>query len=482
MKARLALLVVGLAVLLATAVGTPPQGLSAEGYVALGLLVVMALWWFTEALPVTATALLPFVVLPLAGAGAIADVASSYMAPVLFLVLGGALLALAMEKSGLHRRVALAVVSRAGTNPRRLVLAFMGATAFVSMWVSNTASALIMMPIATSVLAAVLPARPAPGTRPPDFAAALVLGVAYAATIGGLGTLIGSPTNAIAAGIIERTLGLRIGFLEWALVGVPLVVVSIPVSWWLLTRLVFRSMPPEFDRAALVAAIGERPALTSGERRLLPILGAAVIGWIALPWLRTLPGLATLDDATIAIVAALALFVVPAGTRAGTASGDRTATLLEWSDTARAPWDVLVLFGGGLALAEAITATGLGDWIGTQLAGLGALPIALTMLGIVLTVIFVTEFASNVAAAASFIPIVAGLAGAIDAPALLLVLPAAFAATWGFMVPSGTPPNAIAYATGYVRVRDMVRAGFWIDLLGLALIPVLCLLAVRILG
>jgi sodium-dependent dicarboxylate transporter 2/3/5 len=429
----------------------------------------MALWWFTETLPVTATALLPFLVLPATGAGTLPAVAASYMSPVIFLVLGGALLALAMEKSGLHRRLAVAVLGRAGSEPRGLVLAFMVATAFISMWVSNTSTTLIMMPIAGSVLAAVLPEEVRRSQAERHFAVALVLGVAYGASIGGLGTLIGSPTNAIGAGVIERTLGVKIGFLQWLAVGIPLVVIAIPLAWLVLTRVAFPFALPAVDRGSLLAALGPQRRWSTAERRLLPVLVLTAVLWIALPVLK-LPALAGIEDSSVAILAALALFAIP--------SGATTGTLLEWRDTERAPWDVLFLFGGGLALAEAITATGLGGWLGTWIGGAADLPMPLFVVLVVLVVIVVTEFASNVAAAASFIPVVAGVTVALGLDPLVLTLPAAMAATWGFMMPAGTPPNAIAYASGYVKVPQMIRAGLWVDLLGLLVIPASVAIAV----
>ena len=526
---RLVLLALGLLILIVAAIAPPPAGLSAAGCVTLGLLAVMALWWFTETLPVTATALLPFLVLPATGAAKLAEVAASYMSPVIFLVLGGALLALAMEKSGLHRRMAVAVLTRAGAAPAGLVLAFMAVTAFTSMWVSNTATTLIMMPIAASVLASVLPLPSQRSGGERHFALTLVLGVAYGASIGGLGTLIGSPTNAIAAGVIERTLGVHIGFLQWLAVGVPLVLVAIPLAWWILTRIAFPFSLPPLDRTQLLAAIGPQAHWSAAERRLLPVLLLAAFAWVALPLLK-IPMLAGIEDSSVAILAALALFVIPAGRRAATRglaaahgqaqpgagadvsrgvdadpplelparaarvglpdlvhqgpmsdpepAGAPTGTLLEWRDTERAPWDVLFLFGGGLALAEAITKTGLGTWLGAWIGGAATLPTPLFVVLVTLVVIVVTEFASNVAAAASFIPVVAGVTVALGLDPLVLTLPAAMAASWGFMMPAGTPPNAIAYATGYVTVPQMIRGGIWIDLVGLLVIPAVVALAV----
>jgi sodium-dependent dicarboxylate transporter 2/3/5 len=329
-----------------------------------------------------------------------------------------------------------------------------------------------MMPIAMSVVR-VLPGS-ASASPQQNFATALVLGVAYAASIGGMGTLIGSPTNGIAAAIIDRTLGIKVSFADWLAVGLPLVLMAIPLCWWLLTRWVFRVHSLGFDRAQVLAAIGEPGPWSLAERRLLPLLLATVCGWIALPWLKALPGLGALDDSMIGLIAALLLFVIPVEKKA--------TTLLTWRDTDRAPWDLVILFGGGLALAEAITRTGLSTWIGGLFVQMQDVPVVVWILAVTALVILATEAASNVAAAASFVPIVvsAGVAlGFADRgiDPLALVMPAAIAASWGFVMPAGTPPNAIAYSTGEVRVRQMLRAGVWIDLLGVLIIPAICWLA-----
>jgi solute carrier family 13 (sodium-dependent dicarboxylate transporter), member 2/3/5 len=250
------------------------------------------------------------------------------------------------------------------------------------------------------------------------------------------------------------------------------VILSIPIGWWLLTRVTFKFRIAPLDRARVLDAIGSQGALSAAERHLIPILLAATSAWVLLPLLKKLPPLAALDDSIIGIIAALALFVVP---------GKPGERLLDWRDTHRAPWDVLILFGGGLALAEAITNTGLGKWIGQEMAAIDALPMIAIMVCVTLVVIIVTEFASNVAAAASFVPVVAGVAATLNTDPLWLVIPAALAATWGFMMPSGTPPNAIAYATGTVRVRQMVTAGILFDLLGLVAIPLATFIALALL-
>ncbi len=316
------------------------------------VVVLMATWWMTQALPLTATALVPFLAFPLFGIMSANDAAAAYYSPILFLVLGGAIIALAIERTGLHRRLALAIVSRGGASPAAMLLAFMTATAIISMIVSNTATTLIMMPIAVAVLAA---ARIEPG-HTDGFAGALAMGIAFAASIGGLGTLVGSPTNAIAAGIIERATGLHISFLAWAIYGIPLVLASIPLCWWILMK-VQRVRPTDFDPAAALAGIGEAGAWSTAEKRLVPLIAAVLAGWIALPFITPYLPKDSLTDGTIAVAGALLLFLIPDGTG---------RPILNWKEANRAPWDVIMLFGGGLALAAGMGESGLGDWLGSR--------------------------------------------------------------------------------------------------------------------
>jgi solute carrier family 13 (sodium-dependent dicarboxylate transporter), member 2/3/5 len=433
-----------------------PKGMALDAWHMAALIVLMASWWMTEALPLTVTALLPFLVIPLMGMMSPKEIAAAYYSPILFLVLGGAFLALAIERTGLHRRLALAVVTRGGRTPGGLILAFMTATAIVSLIVSNTATTLIMMPIAVAVIAAAgIEQKETSG-----FAGALVMGVAFAATIGGLGTLVGSPTNAIAAGLIERILGYHISFLTWASFGMPLVIIGIPLCWFILMRL--QGVKAEgFDGLGLHRAIGKSEAWSTAEKRLVPLLATVVGMWVFLPLFPSLIAGGRLEDGSIAIAGALLLFVIPDGTG---------RPLLNWDEANRAPWGVIMMFGGGLALAEGVTASGLDSWLGIALQPLGGVPPIIIACALVGLVILVTEFASNVASASGMMPVVAGLISATGADPLTLALPAAFAASWGFMLPSGTGPNAIAWATGHIALPRMLKAGLLLDLCGVVLI------------
>lgn len=445
----------GLAAFLVMLALPAPAGMPVEAWRTSAIVVLMAIWWMTQALPLTATALFPFLAFPLLGIMTAADTAGSYYSPILFLVLGGAILALAIERTGLHRRLALAIVKRGGSTPAAMLFAFMAATAIISFIVSNTATTLIMMPIAVAVLAAARVEE----NHTDGFAGALVMGIAFAASIGGLGTLVGSPTNAIAAGIIDRATGLKIDFLTWASYGLPLVLVAIPLCWWILMK-VQRVQPTDFDAADAIVGIGTSGPWTIAERRLVPLMAAVLAGWVALPLVTPYLPRDSLTDGTIAIAAALALFVIPDGTG---------RALLNWKEANRAPWDVIMLFGGGLALAAGMGESGLGEWLGVALQPLRAVHPLIVALVLVAIVIIITEFASNVAAASGIIPVVAGVIAATGIDPILLALPAAWAASWGFMLPSGTGPNAIAWATGHIALPRMLKAGLLLDLAGVPL-------------
>ena len=445
----------GLAAFIVMLLLAPPAGMPLAAWRTTAIVLLMATWWMTQALPLTATALLPFLAFPLFGIMNATDTAGAYYSPILFLVLGGAIIALAIERTGLHRRLALAIVSRGGSSPAAMLLAFMTATAILSLIVSNTATTLIMIPIAVAVLHA---AKIEPG-HTDGFSGALAMGIAFAASIGGLGTLVGSPTNAIAAGIIERSTGLRIDFLTWAIYGLPLVAVAIPLCWFILMK-VQRVQPTDFDPTAARAGIGQVCAWSTAEKRLVPLIASVVAAWVLIPFITPYLPKDSLTDGTIAVAGALLLFIIPDGTG---------RAILNWDEANRAPWGVIMMFGGGLALAAGIGASGLADWLGVALQPLRLVHPLIVVTVLVALVILITEFASNVAAASGIIPVVAGIIAATGMDPILLALSAAWAASWGFMLPSGTGPNAIAWATGHIALPRMLKAGLLLDLAGVPL-------------
>lgn len=445
-----------------TLVLAPPAGMPPGAWLVAGLVGWMAAWWMTEAVPLSVTALLPFVVLPLAGVSNAEETASTYYSPILFLLLGGAFIALAIERTGLHRRLSLAILRMVGTTggPDRLLLAFMIAAALLSMFISNTSTALIMMPMALAVLEGGGSVRDGDRLPHDGIAGALPMGIAFAASIGGLGTIVGSPTNAIAVGLLDEIAGVRITFAQWALYGVPLVLLSIPLAAWIVGR-VLRVADHPFDLASARASIDSHDAWSVPEKRLVPLFTLTFIAWVTQPLVAPLLPPGSWTDGTIAVVAALALFLLPDGTG---------RPLLVWKEAEHAPWSVIFMFGGGLALAGGMQASGLAGWIGQALLPLAGWPLVLVALAVVALVIVVTEFASNVATATGIIPVVAALVVALGADPVLLALPAALASSWGFMLPAGTGPNAIAWATGRIRIDAMVKAGALLDVAGVVLI------------
>lgn len=454
--------VVGLAAFLITVVTPAPASMPAEAWLVAGLVVWMAAWWMTEAIPLTATALLPFIVLPFAGVMTAKETASAYYAPILFLILGGAFIALAIERTGLHRRLSLAILKTVGTGGAtrnggaRLLLAFMVSAAILSMLISNTSTSLIMMPMALAVLAG-------GGLAADDkegLAGALPMGIAFAATIGGLGTIVGSPTNGIAVALLDSLIGVQISFAEWALYGIPIVIIGVPIAALIIAK-AQKVVDHPFDVVAARNSIETQSEWTAPERRLVPLIAITFGLWMTAPLLKPYLPAGSLTDGTIAIAASLLLFILPDGTG---------RKLLSWQEADRAPWGVIMMFGGGLALATGMGASGLAEWLGDALLPLSAVPLVIAALALVAMVILITEFASNVATASAIIPVVASLTVAMGVDPILLAMPAALAASWGFMLPAGTGPNAIAWATGRIKLQRMVGAGLVLDLIGVFLI------------
>lgn len=467
-------------------------GLAPEARVVAAVGVLMATWWMTEAIPLSATALVPIVAFPALGVLSIGDATAPYASDIVFLFLGGFLIAIAMQKWSLHRRIALLTLRAVGTHPRRIILGMMISTAFLSMWVSNTATTLMMLPIALSVLNLVVErtgSAPGAGDGPAVergrtitdsvddrsvrvFGIGLVLSIAWAASIGGLGTLLGSPPNAIVAGYVRDELDREITFLQWMQLGLPLVIVFVAIAWLLITRVLFRTDLAEVPggREMIAGQLADMGPVSRGERLVLAVFGGAAFLWIVPGLVSEIPGVAattpwlgSFEDTAIAIAAGIALFLIP-GERGG-------RMLLEWDDAQKGlPWGVLLLFGGGLSLAAAVSSSGLDGWIGAQVEALGALPVLLLVAAVVTLVLLLTEVTSNTATAATFIPVLGGVAIGIGADSLTLLIPAALAATCAFMLPVGTPPNAIVFGSGTVTIGQMARGGAVLNVVGVILI------------
>jgi len=459
--AGLALGVTGFAVLRSA---PAPDGLAPEAWSTAAIAVLMAIWWVTEAIPLSATALLPLVLFPLLDVTPIRAAATPYANPVILLMLGGFILALGMQRWNLHKRIALLLVTRVGSRPANTVGGFMLASALISMWVFNTTTAVMMVPIALSVIEVVQQrgvgdADHAAAGR--DFATALMIGIAYGATIGGMGTLIGTAPNAILAGFMAETYGVEVSFLDWMQVGVPMVAILLPLAWWVLVRV---AIPLRLDPlpgqaellASELAALGN---MSRGERIVAGVVAVTACLWVFRPVVdRALPGV-QLNDTSIALLGAVALFLIPVSWRRGVfaLSGDWAREL---------PWGVLILFGGGLSLAAGIKQSGLAAWIGTSAGGLASLPTLAAITGIVVLIIFLTELTSNTATTATFLPIVASIALGLGENPLLFVFPAVLAANCAFMMPVATPPNAVVFASGYIGIEQLMRAGLWTNLIG----------------
>ena len=457
-----------------TGIDGSPLILGIAGKVTAGLAVWMAAWWLTEAISIYATALLPLAILPLTGAQSIGTTANAYAHPLMFLFLGGFILALALEHWHLHKRFALFILRIVGTQPRRLVAGFMIASATMSMWITNTATTIVMLPIALSVLA-MQPETPWKSR----FSMCLLLGVAYSASIGGIGTIVGTTPNMFAASFIENELGQAIGFGQWMMIGVPLVVIFVPIVWWLMTHILL-PLPRDQERDQPGNHQSDYPLLdispdpwTRGAVLTLIIFAATALAWIGRPLLVKIPIFAHLTDAGIAIISALLLFVIPVSIR-------EKRFLMDWATAIKVPWGVLLILGGGLCLAGAIRENGVAELLALQITAMGQMPPLVMTLVVVSLMMFLTELTSNVATTTALIPIVAAIAMALGMEPLKLVIPATMAASCAFMLPVATPPNAIVFGSGLITIPAMARVGFWLNLTGILIVSTLCYFALDI--
>ncbi|MEX0686364.1 MAG: DASS family sodium-coupled anion symporter [Balneolales bacterium] len=458
----------GMALFVLMILSSAPEGLSLEGWRTAAVALLMAIWWFTEAIPISATALIPLILFPILGIADISATTTPYANPMIFLFLGGFIIAIAMQEWGLHKRIALNIIDVIGSKPRSIIMGFMVSTAFMSMWVSNTAATLMMLPIALSVIELTKMDRHSQSdmAQYKNFGIALMLAVAFSSSVGGLGTVIGTPTNALMIGFVNENYGIEISFAKWMMIGLPIVILGMPVIFYSLVNITFpvtiQSLPggKEYIRKEL-KGLGN---MSRPEYMVAVIFVVVALLWIGRPILVSyIPGL---SDAGIAIFGAVLLFMIPVDI-------SKSIFLLNWKAAERLPWGVLILFGGGLTLAGAIHRTGLAEWIGGYFVVMSSLHIILVILVISFVIIMFTELASNSATAAAFLPIMGSVAITLGQDPLLLAVPVAIVASCAFMLPVATPPNAIIYGSGVMTIPEMAKAGFVLNLFFTLLVTIL---------
>ncbi|MFK8161234.1 MAG: DASS family sodium-coupled anion symporter [Lewinella sp.] len=444
-----------------------PAGMEFTAVAVLAVTLWMAVWWTTEAIPIAVTSLLPVVLFPLTGVLSAPEATAPYGHYIVFLFLGGFMIAMAVERWNLHRRIALATINLIGSNLRMIILGAMIATAFLSMWISNTATSVMMLPIAMAIAKQLADDPTTTQDENAIFGKALMLAIAYSASIGGMATLIGTPVNGVLLGQVETVFGVEIGFMDWFQIGFPISVILLVICWWYLTRVAFSFSAEAFSggRAEVRRLQKEQGPITREEVKVLIIFSITALAWIFRKSLLA-PLVPGINDTVIAMAGATALFLVP-GREKGT-------QLLTWQQAAKLPWGVVLLLGGGFALAAGFEAGGLKDYIAANLSVPGTVGILVITLMVVAAVNFLTEITSNVATTSMLLPVLAVAAGPLGVSASSLMVPATLAATCAFMLPVATPPNAVVFGSGYLTIPDMARAGFRMNLISILLISLFC--------
>ena len=456
-----------------------PEGVAAftsAGRVTLSVMVWMAVWWLSEAVELSTTALLPVTVLPIFGAVSIVDAAAPYAHRLIFLYIGGFTIALSMQRWGLDKRIALATLRKVGTKPANMIGGFMIATAFLSAFISNTATTAMMLPIALSVVALL---KDKVGEGGSDFGIALMLGIAYAASMGGLSTLVGTPPNAFLASFLEESIAeeyrTKMSFAKWMLFGVPVTCCMLPLAWFVLAKWLYRTPVTEIEggRELIEKEYRALGTMGWGERVTLIVFACTGFAWIGIPLLRRYFGdwafvesLSGVSDPGVAMVAAVLLFAIPSRTSEG-------GGVMNWPTAMKMPWDILILFGGGMSLAAAVKKTGVAEFIGAQAGYLTGAPMLVLILLVVTAVILLTELTSNLATTATLLPVFAALAPGLGVHPYLLIFTATMAASCAFMMPVATPPNAIVFGSRLLTIPQMVKAGIWMNLAGIIVITTL---------
>jgi len=458
---------IGLALFFTMLLIPSPSGLSVAAWSVAAIAILMAVWWATEAIPVAVTALLPLALFPLLGITSFEEAAVPYANKNIYLFLGGFILALGIESSGLHKRLALKMIIAVGSSGASLVGGFMLVAALISMWVMNTSTTLMLLPIGLAVCTVMADTIPGLSQQQKqNFDTALLLGIAYAATIGGMSTLIGTAPNIVFSSFMQDTYGIEISMFDWMMLGVPLAAVLLFGAWYSLTKIVFKInfQASSESKDELQKMLNQMGNLTKDEIRISIIFGLAVFAWIFRKLLVNLDFLSGLTDAGIAIIAAILIFMTPSASKKG--------DLLKWEKSKDLPWGLLLLFGGGLSLAAQISSTGLGIWIGESLIVLSSIPPILLILAVATLIIFLTEITSNVTTTTTFLPVFGGVAIAIGVLPVSLTIPVCLAASCAFMLPVATPPNAIVYGSNKFTIATMMRAGIALNIIGIIVVTI----------
>ena len=452
-----------------------PQGLPFAGTAVLAVTAWMAVWWTTEAIDIAVTALLPTFLFPLCGVMPVGEVTATYGHYLVFLFLGGFIVAMAVERWNLHRRIALAIIDLIGSSQRMIILGAMLATAFLSMWISNTATSVMMLPIAMAIAAQLTDNPETTIDEKEQFGKALMLAIAYSASIGGMASLIGTPVNGVLLGQVETVFGVQIGFMDWFRVGFPVSIVLLVICWWYLTRVAFRLESTAFGsgRAEIRRLRAELGPISYEEKLVLVVFVLTALSWVFRKSLLA-PLVPGINDAVIAMIGATALFLIPAR------EGQRG--LLTWEEARQLPWGVVLLLGGGFALAAGFAAGGLAEYVENNLAVPEAVGVFAIVLLVTTAVNFFTEITSNVATTSMLLPVLAVAAGPLGVPPATLMVPATLAATCAFMLPVATPPNAVVFGSGYLTIPDMVKAGFRMNVISIVLITLFCYFALPLLS
>ncbi len=476
-KPRLVGLILGPILFIIMLLVPPPQGMDLPAWRIAASTVLMAIWWITEAIPIPATALLPILLYPVLGVFPISQVTAAYGNHIIYLFIGGFFMAVSMEHWGLHRRIALKLIKKIGMSPDLIILAFMLATWFLSMWISNTATTLMMVPITISILKEIVILQPQNieqkgYEKQSSFAIALLLGIAYSASIGGIATLIGTPPNTVMAGLMSKMFQVEINFAQWMLFAFPLSLMLLFVAWFFLTKVLYKSKGYSLNIGSFIdEEIKKLAKMNQGEKNTLVVLSIAVILWLTRGFFKYIPNEAFvystryINDSVVAIAGALALFIIPVNLKKGEFT-------LSWETAVKIPWGIVLLFGGGFALAQGFSKTGLALWIASNLSALDTIPVFLFIFTMVLLLNFLTEITSNTATATMMIPILAATAIAMNIHPFILIFTGTVSTSFAFMLPIATPPNAIVFGSHYLQIKHMVRSGIWLNVISTILLSI----------